>query len=78
MINILYNRHNGRVTPLSTIEIEEGDKIRVIDGPLMDLKAKVVKKNLHKRKITIGLTICEQYVETEIGIDLVIKEPKQD
>ena len=73
MVDILYNAGNGRVTPISDIEIVEGDKIRVLDGPLRDIEAKIKKVNLHKRTVVVGFTFCNRDVEAKLGIDIVTK-----
>ena len=73
MIDILYSRNNDRITEISDIEVSEGDEISVLDGPLMGLKTKIVKVFLHKRKIRVGLTLCNKYVETDVGINIITK-----
>lgn len=73
MVDILYNRENDRTTGISDIEIEEGDKIRILTGPLRDLEGCVKKVNLHKRKVTVELTFMKRPVEVDVGINIVTK-----
>lgn len=73
MVDILYNRNTGRTTEISDIVVEEGDTIRVLDGPLMDVKAKITKVNLHKRTVVVELTLCNRTVEAKLGINIITK-----
>ena len=71
MIDILYNPKSNRVTEISNVEINEGDDIIILDGPLMGLKSKVLKINLHKRYALISLTLCNQQMTTKVGINII-------
>ena len=73
MIDILYNPSSNRVTEISNVEIGEGDEVIILDGPLMGLKSKVVKVNLHKRYALINFTLCAQQVTTKVGINIISK-----
>ena len=73
MVDILYNRNTGRTTEISDIVVEEGDTIRVLDGPLMDVKAKITKVNLHKRTVVVELTLCNRTVEAKLGVNIITK-----
>ena len=71
MVDILYSKNNNRVTEISSIEVKEGEKIRVLDGPLMGLETKIKKVNLHKRVVTIEYMMCGRLVESSIGINII-------
>lgn len=71
MVDILYGKQTERVTDLSKIEIQAGDKVRILDGPLRDLETKIKKVNLHKRKVTVEILICNAPFEVEVGIDII-------
>lgn len=73
MVDILYNRNNGRVTEISDIEVQEGDLIRVLDGPLMDLKGRIIKVNLHKRKVVVEIPLFNGLIKTEMGINIITR-----
>ena len=73
MVDILYGKASERVTNLSLIEIQEGDKIRILDGPLRDIETKIKKVNLHKRKVTVEIEIAGVIFDVDVGIDLVSK-----
>lgn len=73
MVDILYNANAERTTEISDITIEEGDKIRILSGPLKDLDAKVKKVDLHKRKITVIVPFFKRDVEVKVGINIVMK-----
>ena len=78
MVDILYNANNDRKTPISDIEVVEGQKIRVIAGPLMGQEGLITKVNLHKRTVTIKLSIFKREAEVDVGINIIgkIEEPK--
>ena len=77
MIDILYSKNSERITEISDIEVSEGDEISILDGPLMGLKTKIVKVNLHKRKVRVGITLCNNYIETDVGINIITKINEQ-
>ena len=72
-INILYGKRNNRVTEISDIEIHDGDKITILDGPLVGLKTKIVKTFLHKRKVRVGFVLCNNYVEVDVSVNIISK-----
>ena len=71
MIDILYSKNNDRITEISNIEVKEGEKIRVLDGPLAGLETQIKKVNLHKRKVTIEYMMCGRLVTSDIGINII-------
>ena len=71
VIDILYSKNSNRVTEISDIVVNEGQIIRVVDGPLMGLLASVKKVNLHKRTVTIETTIAGRAVELNVAINIV-------
>ena len=73
VIDILYGRDSQRVTDISNIEIIEGSKIRVLDGPLYNMEGKVIKVNLHKRKVTVEITLCTRSIFVDLGINIITK-----
>ena len=77
MVDILYNPDSDRITELSNIEVTEGDRIVVLDGPLLGLMANVVKVNLHKRFVLIELPFLGQQVTAKVGINIISKVGRQ-
>ena len=75
MVDILYGKENERTTSISDIEIEEGDHIRVLSGPLMDLKGYVKAVDLHKRKITLTVTMFKRPMDVQVGVNIVTRLP---
>ena len=73
MIDILYNASSNRVTPISDIEVKEGDEIMIIEGPLMGVKSRIVKVNLHKRYALVELNLFSQRILTKVGINIITK-----
>lgn len=73
VIDILYSEESGRVTEISDIVLTEGDKIRVVAGPLMGQESIIKKVNLHKRTVTIDISLAGRGMEVKVGINIVTK-----
>lgn len=58
-------------TCLSKVVIEEGKKIRVLDGPLKDYVGDVVKVDLHKREVVVKVEFMGREMELKMGIDMI-------
>lgn len=76
MVDILYSRNTDRVTPISDIEVREGQEIFVLDGPLMGMTARIKKVNLHKRYVTIDMPFAGAFHEVKLGINIITPVPK--
>ena len=74
VIDILFNEESDRTTEISDIVIEEGDKIRVVSGPLMGQEGIIVKKKLHKRLVTIRISFAGRGMDTDVGINIITKQ----
>ena len=71
MIDILYNANSERITEISNIEVKEGQRIRVLDGPLMGLETQIKKVDLHKRTVTIEFMMCGRLQTAPLSINIV-------
>lgn len=58
-------------TSLSRISVEEGKRIRVIDGPLKNYAGDVVKVDLHKREVIVKVGFMGRQVELKMGIEMI-------
>lgn len=58
-------------TTISQIELVEGKKIHVIDGPLKGFLGEVVKVNLHKREVVIQVEFMGEQKKLHLGIEMV-------
>ncbi len=58
-------------TSLSKIQIEEGKKIRVMEGPLKDYVGNVVKVNLHKREVVVKVEFMGRPLELKMGVEMI-------
>lgn len=63
-------------TVISRIAVEEGKKIRIVDGPLKDYAKDVVKVNLHKREVVVKVEFMEKPTELKMGIEMVELEKR--
>ena len=76
VIDILCSEENDRIVEISDIVIEEGDKIRVVAGPLMGLEGSIVKRDFHKRKVRVRISFAGRGIETDVGINIITKIDK--
>lgn len=60
-------------TVISLIEVEEGRRIRVIDGPLKGYVGNVEKVNLHKREVVVKVGFMGRPLELKMGIEMTRK-----
>ena len=59
---------------ISRIEVGEGKRIRVIEGPLEDYVGDVGKVNLHKREVVVRVEFMGKPVELFMGMEMVDDE----
>ena len=72
MLNVLLGKDNKkRIVDISHIYLTEGKEIIVVDGPLKGLEGKIIKTNLHKRKVTVELNFMNTITTTDLGIDFI-------
>ena len=58
-------------TSISKVEVEEGKRILVIEGPLKNYVGHVVKVNLHKREAVVKVEFMGGNLELKMGIEMV-------
>lgn len=73
VIDILCSEESNRTVEISDIVIEEGDRIRVVAGPLMGLEGSIVKKDFHKRKVRVRISFAGRGIETDVGINFITR-----
>lgn len=61
-------------TSISLIEVKEGKKIQVVEGPLKDYVGDVVKVNLHKREVVVRVAFMGREVELKLGVEMVMRK----
>ena len=66
-------KENNRITDISLIDIKEGNKIEVVEGPLVGFEGRILKVNLHKRTVSVLLDMCGREIEVLLGIDFIKK-----
>lgn len=68
---------DGRMTgevPLSQIEINENDEIRILSGPLQNMEGMVKRINLHKRIAEVEVEFMGRMIVLHLGIEMVEKK----
>lgn len=65
-------------TGISRVEVMEGKRIRVVEGPLKDYMGDVVKVNLHKREVAVRVGFMGRTMELFMGIEMVETGERRD
>ena len=58
---------------LSTVEIDENDKVTVLDGPLKGMLGKIKKIDLHRRHAEVEVDFMKRTILLYLGFELVKK-----
>ena len=61
-------------TAICRIAVEEGKKIRVLEGPLKGYTGDVVKVNLHKREVVVRVEFMGRPMELKMGVEIAATE----
>jgi len=56
---------------ISKVTVEEGNQIRILEGPLKNLEGKIKKVNLHKRVAAVEMEFMGNKSVVHLGIELV-------
>lgn len=72
------NRIAGRdnIVEIST-GYKEGDRIKIVSGPMLGLEGDIVHVDRHKRLVTINMTLFGRSVKTTLGLELTYKQPEE-
>ena len=55
---------------------KEGDRIKILSGPMVGLEGDIVHVDRHKRLVTINVSLFGRTVKTTLGLELTFKEPE--
>ncbi len=58
--------------------IKVGDSIAVTDGPLKGMEALIIKVDRHKRTAAIRVPMMGREIETVVGLEVLVDEPKKN
>ena len=58
---------------ISKIAVEEGNQIRILSGPLMELEGQIKKVNLHKRIAVVEVEFMGSKSLVHLGVEMVEK-----
>ena len=72
------NRIAGRdnIVEIST-GYKEGDRIKIVSGPMVGLEGDIIHVDRHKRLVTINMTLFGRSVKTTLGLELTYKQPEE-
>ncbi len=56
---------------ISKVAVEEGKQVRVLSGPLMDLRGQIKKVNLHKRIAEVEMEFMGDQILINFGIEII-------
>lgn len=68
-----YTSEGDRVIPMSTAEIDEGDRVRVLSGPLMGNEGWIRSVNRRKSLAFIEVEMFGRKLQTKIGLGILRK-----
>ena len=72
------NRIAGRDNVVDiSVGYKEGDRIRIVSGPMLGLEGDIVQVDRHKRLVTINMTLFGRSVKTTLGLELTYKQPEE-
>lgn len=66
-------RVNGEV-PLSQIEVNEENEVKILSGPLKNMSGMVKKINLHRRIAEVEVEFMGRMVTVHLGIEIIKKQ----
>ena len=61
-----------------SVGYKEGDRIRILSGPMVGLEGDIIHVDRHKRLVTINVSMFGRTVKTTLGLELTFKQPGQD
>ena len=73
MIDALYGKRSNHILGISEINIEEGNRVKIIKGQLFGLEAYIKKINFHKRQAVLTFPFGGKSISAVVGIDFVQK-----
>lgn len=72
------NRIAGRDNIVDiSVGYKEGDRIKIVSGPMLGLEGDIVHVDRHKRLVTINVSIFGRNVRTTLGLELTYKQPEE-
>ena len=70
---LIDNAYNNNGTLGSSIGMIEGDKIKILSGPLIGMEGAIKQINRHKRIATIELNMFGRISRIKIGLEIISK-----
>lgn len=65
--------NSEHVSHLSQVTVEAGNKVRILEGDLLNYEGEIVKVNLHKRVAIVRVPFMGSSVDVHLGIEIVEK-----
>lgn len=60
--------------PVSQVEVDENDKIKILSGPLQNMEGMVKRINLHKRIAEVEIEFMGRKTVVHLGIEIIEKK----
>ena len=60
-----------------SVGYKEGDRIKILSGPMVGLEGDIIHVDRHKRLVTINVSLFGRMVKTTLGLELTFKEPEK-
>ena len=77
-VELLHQLANDEYVVELSKGIKIGDRLKVTDGPLVGMEALIIKIDRHKRTATICVPMMGRVVETVVGLEVLVDEPKKN
>lgn len=72
------NRIAGRDNIVDiSVGYKEGDRIKIVSGPMLGLEGDIIHVDRHKRLVTINVSLFGRAVKTTLGLELTYKQPEE-
>ena len=65
------------VVELSQVKVEEGNKVRVVSGPLQNMEGYIKRIYLHKRYAEVEIPFMGQTMNVHLGIEILEQLPEE-
>ena len=76
-VKMLQRIQAQKTVEISQVAVEEGNSIRIISGPLQNMKGKIKKINLHKRIAKVEMDFMGSRRVVYLGIEIMEKSKPQ-
>ncbi|PKL14416.1 MAG: hypothetical protein CVV52_01845 [Spirochaetae bacterium HGW-Spirochaetae-8] len=67
--------HNGKLEP-SKVAFREGQVVKILSGPLLDLQGRIVKMDRHHKRVVVAFMFAGQERMINLSVDIIDLPPQ--